>query len=175
MRALVFSTVLVISACAAPPAGTPNARSAPAAVPSTITAPCPVTTPPPVPLTPPPTAGTGPNPSLPFQAGPDAFLYGNDALIVVLPRDGSLHPNPSSTSEEIGVKFAWWRSLPGELVADSRRLDAASTSLSAIVPGGYGDRGFQVSDLRFSSPGCWQVIGTTGRGSLSFAVNVAAR
>jgi len=170
--------VLLASACAT--AGTPSeregsGRAATSPVASIITGPCPVTTPPPVALAPPPAAVTGPNAGLAFRAdGLANFLYGNDALVVVLPRDGALHPDDPSRGLPSGVKFGWDRIVPGDLAIATRRLDGVTAPQSASVPGGYGDSGFQVSGLRFASPGCWQVSGTVGGTSLTFVVNVVA-
>lgn len=181
MRALVFTAVVLISACACSTGGTPSAerevfgRSVTGPAPSIITGPCPVTTPPPVALTPPPPAGTGPNAGLAFRSGPSGFLYGNDALIAILPNDGTIHPSDPSRGLPGGVKFPWWRIAHGDLVIATRRLDAVTVPQSADVPSGYGDTGFQVSGLNFPSPGCWQVSGTVGGKTLTFVVNVIAR
>jgi hypothetical protein len=140
-----------------------------------ITGQCPVTTPPPVALTPPPTTGAGPNPSLVFRASANTFLYGNDALIVLLPNDGTFHPSDPQRGLLGGVKQGWWRTAQGELVIATRRLDAPEQPLQPDVPGGYGDRGFEATGINFASPGCWEVTGTVGGKTLSFVVNVAPR
>lgn len=170
---IVFEAVPV--ALAAPLDGRAvfDADGAPLRLESIVTAPCSVTLPTPTPLTPPPTAKTGPNPDLVFSAGPGSFLYGNDDLIVMLPNDGILHPSDTSRGLVGGVKFPWWRIAHGTLVIATQRLDAVSVPLSADVPSGYGDTGFQVSGLRFPSPGCWQVSGTIDGKTLAFVVNVA--
>lgn len=171
MRALVFTAVVLISACASSTGVTLNS---PTPTPSMITGPCPVTTPPPVALMPPPTAGTGSNPNLAFVAGRNEFLYGNDALVVGLQNDGTIHPSDPSRGLPGGVKFGWERIAHGALVIATRRLDAVTVPQSADVPSGYGDAGFQVSGLNFPSPGCWQVTGTVGGKALTFVANVAA-
>ncbi len=176
MRARVFTAVVVlILACAPSTANTPSAPSATGPLASTITGPCPVTTPPPAPLTPPPPAATGPNAGLPFRAGPGEFLYGNGALVVALPNDGTIHASDPSRGLPGSVKFGWDRIARGDLVVATRRLDAVTVPQAADVPGGYGDTGFQVSGLNFPSPGCWQVSGTVGGKRLTFVVNVATR
>lgn len=179
MRTLSLIAVVFFFACAA--GGTPSAerevsgRSATGPVPSIITGPCPVTTPPPVALTPPPPpAATGPNEGLVFRAGPTEFLYGNEALVVGLPNDGTIHPSDPSRGLPGGVKFGWERIAHGDPVIATRRLDAVTVAQPADVPGGYGDTGFQVSGLNFPSPGCWQVRGTVGGKVLTFVVNVVA-
>jgi hypothetical protein len=165
MRSLSL-LLLFIVACGPSASGTPSPSA---------TGPCPVTTPPPVAITPPPPAGSGPNPTLAFRPGPDDFLYGNDALIVNLANDGVMHPSDPSRGLKGGVKFAWWRIAPGDFVITTRRLDAPAVPLSADVPSGYGELGFQPSGLNFPSIGCWEVVGTVAGKTLTFVVNVAAR
>ena len=131
--------------------------------------------PPPVALTPPPKAGTGSNPGLVFSTGPDTFLYGNDALVVLLPKDGTLRPSDPQRGLAGGIKFPWFRIAHGDLTIATRRVDAPTAPLSADVPSGYGDTGFQVSGLNFASTGCWQVTGTIAGKTLTFVVNVVAR
>jgi hypothetical protein len=160
-RALVLFAC-VIGACAPSASGTPSG-------------PCPVTTPPPVAVSPPPPAGTGPNPGLGFRASPPDFLYGNDALIVDLPRDATLHPSDPQRGLTGGIKFAWWRVAPGDLTITTHRLDGTTAPVAADVPSGYGPLGFQVSGLNFGAPGCWEVTGAIAGKTLVFVVNVAAQ
>lgn len=168
MRLFTSLVAVLICACGASSGGTSG-------TPPPSGGPCPVTTAPPAAVTSPPTAGTGPNPSLAFRAGPDAFLYGNDALVVVLPNDATLHPDQPNAGMPISVKFGWWRSIAGVLIVETRRVDASTAPLAAIAPSGYGDRGFQVSGLQFPSAGCWRVTGSVAGRSLDFVVNVSAR
>ncbi len=173
----VFTAVVVlILACAPSTGNTPSAPSATGPLASAITGPCPVTTPPPAALTPPPPpAATGPNAGLPFRAGSSEFLYGNGALVVALPNDGTIHPSDPSRGLPGGVKFGWERIARGDLVVATRRLDAVTVPQAADVPGGYGDTGLQVSGLNFPSPGCWQVSGTVDGKTVAFVVIVATR
>lgn len=173
MKALLLLAVVFLSACASPRAGT--LATPVAASPSLIGGPCPITTPPLVALTPPPPAATGPNAGLTFRAGPNEFLYGNEALVVGLPNDGTIHPSDPSRGLPGGMKFGWDRLAHGDLTISTRRLDASTAPVAADVPGGYGDIGFQVSGLNFPAPGCWQVSGTVGSRTLTFVVNVVAR
>ena len=166
--ALLFF-VCVIWACGPSGSGTPGGSSLASG------APCPVTIPPPVAVSPPPPAGTGPNPTLTFRAAPGSYLYGNEALVVLLPNDGTLHPSDPQRGLAGGIKFPWWRIAPGDLSIATRRLDATTDPLPADVPSGYGDTGFQVSGVNIRAPGCWQVTGTIGGKMLTFVVNVAAR
>jgi len=154
MRAIIVTVVVLINGCTSSGGGT-TAGYATFPAPSLIAGPCPVTTPPTAALTPPALVGSGPNPNLTFRAGPGTFLYGNDALIVILPNDGTIHASDSARGLPGGVKFPWWRIAHGNLVIETRRLDGITVPLAADVPGGYGDTGFQVSGLNFAATGCW--------------------
>jgi|SRR2546423_3191496 len=165
MRWLLPLLVLGAAACGSAPVG--------AGSPTPSVGQCPATTPPPVAITPPPTAGTGPNATLTFRASPGSFLYGNDALIVLLPNDGTFHPSDSARGLAGGVKLGWWRIAPGDLTITTRRRDASSTPLPADVPSGYGDVGFQATGVNFPAAGCWEVVGVVGGHTLTFVVAVA--
>ena len=103
--------------------------------------------------------------------------YGNDALWtnlwmwseegVVLPAH-DLHVQDDGSIA--GLKWAWWRYVPGDLTIDGRRLDGDAKPLIGKVPDGYGDSGFQVSGITFPTPGCWEVTGRVGSASLTFVV-----
>jgi hypothetical protein len=110
-----------------------------------------------------------------LSRGPERLPLRDDALIVNLPNDGTIHPSDPSRGLPGGVKFAWWRVARADLVITTRRLDASAASLSADVPSGYGDFGFQPTGLNFPSVGCWEVNGTTGGKTVTFVVNVASR
>lgn len=167
MRPLsLLLVVAFVIACGPSASGTPTAPS---------TAACPVTTPPPVAFPPPTPLASGINAGLAFTAGPGNFLYGNDALVVILANDGLLHPSDPSRGLAGGMKFPWWRSVPGELVIATRRLDGQATPLPAHVPSGYGETGFQVSGLDFPIAGCWEIKGSIATKSLSFVVRVVDR
>lgn len=73
----------------------------------------------------------------------------------------------------ISWKYGWWRATSGKLRVTGRRLDAAAPPLSATIPDGYGDSGFQSSGVRFPTRGCWQVTGRVGDVSLTFVTAVA--
>ena len=167
MRWLALLLVLGAAACSSAPVAVGSAAPR--------TAPCPATTPPPVAIPPPPTAGTGPNATLTFRAAPGSFLYGNDALIVLLPNDGTFHPSDPQRGLAGGIKLGWWRIAHGDLTITTRRLDAVSTPLPANVPSGYGDVGFQATGVNFPAAGCWEVVGAVGGQTLPFVVNIAAQ
>lgn len=136
--------------------------------------PC-VITPPTAQRTVPPPQPSGPNAGMIFRPGSREFLYGNDALLVSLPNDGILHPSDAQRGLSGGVKFAWWRVVPGNLAIATKRLDGSTPPRAADVSGGYGDIGFQPTGVHFDAPGCWQITGTLGAQTLVFVVMVAER
>ena len=133
------------------------------------------------PATPAPCPVTQPNRKLPppgehvFGRGPgghgteelwtNLWTWGEGAVLVPpshVNADGSLG----------GMKWPWWRGVPGSLTVEGHRLDAIAAPLRADIPDGYGDRGFIPSGLIFPTPGCWQVTGRVGEASLTFVVQV---
>ncbi|TMC46970.1 MAG: hypothetical protein E6J26_11785, partial [Chloroflexi bacterium] len=71
-----------------------------------------------------------------------------------------------------GVKVGWWRSAPGKLSIEGKRLDAPGPPLRADIPDGYGVSGFQATGIDFPTEGCWQVTGKVSDKSLTFVVQV---
>lgn len=68
----------------------------------------------------------------------------------------------------IVAKLGWWRAVEGQLGIEGKRVDASAPPLRADVPGGYGSTGFQAAGLTFPTGGCWRVVGSIGRASLTF-------
>lgn len=154
----LVSLVTVVATGTANPAipGTPAASPAP----------CPV---------------TRPNGDMPPGSGNPEYTggYGNDALwtnlwmwgkqgVVLSPDDDHVQPDGAFA----GMKWAWYRYVPGTLEVEGRRLDAAGSPLEAWVPEGYGDIGFQVTGLTFPTTGCWEITGRVGAASLTFVILV---
>jgi hypothetical protein len=105
---------------------------------------------------------------------PGTTVYGHGKLRVTLSLNGVIvasgnrvHPDGS-----ISWKLPWWRMAAGYLTITGRRLDAPAPPLMSMVPGGYGDIGFQASGVTFPSEGCWQVTGQTDHASLTFVTLV---
>jgi hypothetical protein len=100
-----------------------------------------------------------------------AEFHGNGALWVGL-WESNVVVWEAGRAGVVRAKFGWWRGVPGELRIDGRRLDAPAPPLTASVPDGYGDSGFQSTAITFSSGGCWEVTGRVGEASLTFVTLV---
>jgi hypothetical protein len=72
----------------------------------------------------------------------------------------------------VGMKFGWWRAVPGKLRITGRRLDAAAPPARGDVPDGYGATGFQASGVTFPTEGCWEVTGRVAQTTLTFVTLV---
>ena len=97
----------------------------------------------------------------PFGLWPDGTVVFKPGGPGFITRDGWL-----------GMKFGWRRGIPGRLIIEGRRLDAAAPPLRSEVPGGYGDRGFQATYVLFPTPGCWEVTGRVGDAKVTFITRV---
>jgi hypothetical protein len=91
--------------------------------------------------------------------------------------DGIVIFKPGSAGEirddgSLAMKFPWWRRARGPLEVEGHRLDRDSEPLGSIIPEGFGESGFQASELVFPAAGCWQVIRRAGAGELTFVVLV---
>lgn len=138
-----------VAPCGGPPAApTPTAQ--------TVTGACPVTQPPQPPLVPPPLSPE-------TNTGTGAFWYGNDALWLTLSTNGTMLQSD---------KRYIWRTVPGPLTVDGRRLDAPAPPLDARIPDGYGDFGGQSTGLDFPTTGCWEIAARVSGRELRFVVNV---
>ncbi len=59
------------------------------------------------------------------------------------------------------------RGVAGKLRIDGHRLDGQAPPLTAHVPDGYGDSGFQSTGITFPTEGCWRVPASATRASPS--------
>ena len=125
-----------------------------------------------------PCAVTQPNGKGPPPQNLNHF-YGNDSLAVDLWPDGTIVFKPDGggfveRDGSLGMKFAWWRSVRGELTIDGRRLDKsiASRPRTESQPDAYPDMGWLPTYLIFPTPGCWEVTGRIGTASLTFITRV---
>jgi hypothetical protein len=90
-------------------------------------------------------------------------LWGANVVVWSAEPDGS-----------VSAKFGWWRGVAGKLRIDGHRLDGQAPPLTAHVPDGYGDSGFQSTGITFPTEGCWRVTGRVGDESLTFVTFVLA-
>jgi hypothetical protein len=81
-------------------------------------------------------------------------------------------PGFIDTDGALGIKWAWVRRIPGDLIVGGRRLDGDAPPARSYMNFGYGRRGFQATYLVFPSPGCWEITGRIGDRSLTFVVRV---
>lgn len=121
---------------------------------------------------------TAPNGATPPGEQYSASHHGNEFIWTGLWPNGQVRVTPGVTGSvsadgALGMKWWWWRSIPGELRIEGRRLDGPpGGALRADIPSGYGKTGFQASGLYFSSAGCWEVTARVGDQSLSFVTEV---
>jgi hypothetical protein len=115
------------------------------------------------------------NGSGPQGQPPSSDYYGNGFIWTNLWPDGIVRAKPSDIQPDgsIAMKFPWYRGVIGDLRVSGRRLDGVAPPLTASVPSGYGNTGFQSSGLIFPTAGCWQVTGRVGTHTLTFVTFVA--
>jgi hypothetical protein len=136
------------------------------------------TAPPPQTGTPPQRSGicplTLPNERTPRRHSGAGMNHGNGKLWttmwphnVLIASGDYIQPDGS-----VWMKWPWWRSVKGRLTVTGWRLDADGPPLTAEVPSGYGNRGFQPSGITFPTEGCWRVTGAVGTARLTFVTLV---
>jgi len=100
--------------------------------------------------------------------------YGNDAIWIRLPKDGTIPAHPEGGQVTISAKFPWWRVLPGQLQVSASRLGSGSRLKADVgTVAQYESTGFVPSGLVFDGPGCWEITGTLNGHTLSFVARVA--
>lgn len=81
-------------------------------------------------------------------------------------------PGFKSPDGSLAMKWAWYRTIPGDVVIDGTRLDTPAPPMRTLVlrgsEDGYGETGFQPSALVFPTQGCWEVTASVEEASLSF-------
>jgi hypothetical protein len=123
---------------------------------------------------------TRPSPVGPKGVSPAQFFgwgasYGNRKLWVGgLWPDGVINADPGfvDANGAVGMKFGWWRAIPGKLRITGRRLDSSAPPARRDAPDGYGETGFQASGVTFPTEGCWQITGKVGATTLTFVTFV---
>jgi hypothetical protein len=99
------------------------------------------------------------------------LVHGNGFVWVAMSPSNVVVEEPGLDGA-ITTKFPWWRGVTGTLRIEGRRLDGSAPPLTADVPDGYGDTGFQASGISFPTEGCWEVTGRAGPASLTFVTLV---
>jgi hypothetical protein len=78
----------------------------------------------------------------------------------------------------LSMKFWFYRTVPGEVVIEGRRLDEPEVMARlATLRGpadGYGETGFHPAGLHFPGEGCWEVTASVGDDRMTF-VTLAVR
>ena len=122
-----------------------------------------------------PHAGSFVCPVTVVNGGKGGTTYGNDVLEVGLwPQDFVFKPGgPGFVDSDgaLGMKVMWNRKKRGHLEVGGRRLDGEAKPVRAYF-GDAGEIGGQPTYLVYPTPGCWQVTGYVGDGSLTFVVSV---
>ncbi|MBI4305199.1 MAG: hypothetical protein HY678_02670 [Chloroflexi bacterium] len=98
-------------------------------------------------------------------------MYGNDAIWVVIPRDGVMRG--VQRGDGIFDKFPTVRLVHDQLTAEGRRLDGPSPPPHFGIPDGYGTTGFQAFGVTFPTSGCWEITQRLDDKELRFVVRVA--
>jgi hypothetical protein len=111
--------------------------------------------------------------------------YGNGKLWVGLWPDGHVRVSSGSKGSKgagrilpdgtLVMKFPWYRDVSGRLEISGRRVDSPDTVLRANIPDGYGEWGFQASEIVFPTEGCWEITGKIGQANLVFTTFVSRR
>ena len=121
-----------------------------------------------------PCAITRPNGSVPPGSTFGSEFHGNGSLWVGVPPSNVVVEEPGADGA-IAAKYGWWRAVTGALRIEGRRSDGPAPPLTASVPDGYGDTGFQSSGISFPTEGCWEVTGRAGGASLTFVTSCSPR
>lgn len=95
--------------------------------------------------------------------------YGDTKVLAVdLPIDGVYRV--STTESTLGAKVPWWRYLSGTVDIIARRVDGTAPEIRTTSADGYGSNGFNPSEIRFPSEGCWSVTGSLQGHELTFVM-----
>jgi hypothetical protein len=68
----------------------------------------------------------------------------------------------------------WYSEVAGELRIAGTRMDSPGAVLSAEVPSGYEQPGYQPSSILVPEPGCWEITGSVGEQTLRVVADVLA-
>lgn len=103
-------------------------------------------------------------------AGLNWSWYGNRYVWTQLPPQSTFQL--TEAGGHLSVKFPWWRFRAGKLSITGHPVGASRPRLRARIPAGYGSLGFQSTELKFPSYGCWRVTGHVRGKGVSFVLRV---
>ena len=126
-------------------------------------------------------AVTKPNGSIPYGERPQPrannTYFGQGQIWTSLWPDGVVTFRPNGPGEirpdgSLAMKWPWWKSIPGELAIEGRRLDGSGELKADVPTSGYALIGIQPTALIFSGPGCWEVTASIDNASLTIITAV---
>lgn len=122
---------------------------------------------------------TRPNGATPPGEKASPTFYGNGKLFTTLWPEGTVvfeqgGPGEMRPDGSLSMKWPFWRAS-GTLRIGGRSLHRPGLRVTADIPDGYGDSGFQATGLIFPEPGCYEVTATAGGATLSFVTRVVKR
>ncbi|MDO9086485.1 MAG: hypothetical protein Q7U53_09790 [Anaerolineaceae bacterium] len=109
--------------------------------------------------------------------------YGNpeQTMFIGLWKDGVVYFCPNcagdlSSNSRLGMKFWFYRTVPGEVIFEGRKVDEAGPEALLDSFGetadGYGDTGFHSAGLVFPGQGCWEITARIGEDQITFVTLV---
>jgi len=85
-------------------------------------------------------------------------------------------PGSKNPDGSLGIKWGWYRTVPGDVTITGHRLDAPALPIPVVTlrgpEDGYGETGFHSGGILFPSEGCWEVTGRVGPETLTFVTLV---
>ncbi len=120
---------------------------------------------------------TKPNGETPPGENPSSTFYGNGSMWTDLRPDGNViiranQPGNIGAGGSLTLMWPWWHSPTGQLTIEGRRLDAPAAPLRADIQPRFDVSSFDMSNLTFPTPGCWEITGRVGQASLTFVTQV---
>ena len=117
---------------------------------------------------------TQPNGNTPPNETTSAGYFGNGKLWTALWPNGIVTMTADNRAADGSLRMKWpfWRGVAGKLEITGRQLDGTNGPVRADIPDGYGETGFQATDLIFPAEGCWEVRAYIGDETLTFVTKV---
>lgn len=103
-------------------------------------------------------------------------MYGSQGLWIRLPEDGIYRPDIPGWIHADG-SVDWGKTgiyrddeAAGTIDIHGHLTDEQSAMLTAYIPDGYGETGFQVAGIMFPDVGCWNITIASGSATLEFTM-----